>query len=142
MQSKRRQSKSLNRKGSHKGGSRKVSQSAGAIINMGADWKSLVLPSLPETITCPVCNEKHDKKNLIYDVNSLRPWFRKRFPNGIRVRSFKAPSRRIFLRFDIFTGTIFYFACHECNFMFIFRNQRPENKKDVKPANKRSIKGK
>lgn len=104
-------------------------QKGGAFINMGSDWKKHVMPTLPKVITCPICNEKHEKNNLIYDVNSFRSGFRKKNPDGIRVRSIKLPSRRIFLKIEELTGTAFYFVCSECNFMFLFRNQTSENKK-------------
>lgn len=125
----RNKSKS-SRKSSKKSSRKSKKQSGGSFMNMGKDWKERIVPSLPSTITCPVCNEKHKKDNLIYDVNSFRKSFRKKHPNGIRVRSFKVPSRRRFLDMEELTGTAFYITCMKCNFMFIFRNQVPENEKE------------
>jgi hypothetical protein len=104
-------------------------QSGGSFMNMGKDWEERVVPYLPNTITCPICDEKHKKDNLVYNVNSFRKSFRKKHPDGIRVRSFKLPSRRRFFEMEDLTGTVFYITCMKCNYMFIFRNQVPENSK-------------
>lgn len=99
----------------------------GAIFDMETDFTSLVYPTLPEVIVCPLCNEKHKKKRLLYDVNSLRSHFRSKYPKAVRVRSYKLPTRRRYFMMPEFTGTVFYITCHNCSFMMEFRNQRSEN---------------
>lgn len=132
--------------------------SGGAIMNMGVDFKNNVLPTLPTIIECPLCDEKHEKKNLIYATNMLRSRFRSKYKDGIRVRSYKTPS---VLRTDVhdyaasqiqqkifgtsflspsdFLGTCFYFCCNNCSYMFEYRNQKSEKQIREKLFKKKKI---
>lgn len=83
-------------------------------MNMGVDFRKNVVPTLPDIIICPLCKEKHEKKNLIYATNMLRSRFRSKYKDGIRVRSYKTP-------------TVFYFCCNNCSLHFTFKNQKSEN---------------
>ena len=117
----------------------------GAIMNMGVDFRKNVVPTLPDTIICPLCKEKHEKKNLKYATNMLRSRFRSKYKDGIRVRSYKTPSvlrtpiadiatsqlqseilGEVYAVPSEFLGTCFYFCCNNCSYMFEYRNQKSE----------------
>ena len=115
----------------------KKNQSGGAYIEMKNNWEKRTMPLLPPIIKCPLCGTQHKKSDLIYNVNSLRKTFKKKHPNGVRVRSFKLGTRRRIFKAQILTPTIFYFNCNKCNFIFHFKNitesdakQKLKNKKD------------
>lgn len=139
---------------------KKKEVSGGAIIDMGYDFRKNVLPTLPDIITCPLCNEKHNKKNLIYATNMLRSRFRSKYKDGIRVRSYKSSSvlrtpvgdmaastiqQKIFDTVyavpSSFVGTCFYFCCNNCSYMFEYRNQKSEKiiRKNLEEKKKKKI---
>lgn len=108
-------------------GKKRTKKKGAGLISMGESFRNDVLPSIPKSFRCPVCDEKHYKDDLIYDVSSLRNDFRMNNPNGIRVRSYKLGSRRRVYTMETFTPTVFYFCCNNCSLHFTFRNQKSEN---------------
>ena len=111
----------------------------GGAIDMGINWNNKVLPNIPMKIECPICDKVMKKENLDYDVNTFN--YEVKFPNRIRVRSYKLPSRRRFFKgsmatemlsdgliSDDMTPTIFYFNCRRCSFIFDYKNKYSEKK--------------
>ena len=108
-------------------GKKKTKKKGAGLISMGSSFVNDVLPTIPHSFRCPVCDEKHYKDDLIYDVSSFRDDFRMNNPEGIRVRSYKLGSRRRHFVMETFTPTVFYFCCMNCSLHFTFRNQMSEN---------------
>lgn len=126
----------LSKKNNKKINNKKTKKRGAGLISMGESFRDDVLPTIPSSFKCPVCDEKHLKKNLIYDVTSLRNDFRIKNPNGIRVRSYKLGSRRRYYSNTLFVPTVFYFCCMNCSLHFTFRNQKSENMIRGKESNK------